>query len=139
MELEKKIVYYILKHQNDIHPFRLSRILLLFEMEYARKYGEKPTNFVYRLQPYTFFIENFTKFIEETPLIEKVKITDDKGIPIKGFLRLTSQEVDDSLPVEMREILDRIIEETSKLDDQELNRLIVDSSDYKKLYELYGD
>ncbi len=139
MELEKKIVYYILKRQNEIHPFRLSRILLLFEMEYTRKYGEKPTDFVYRLQPYTFYIENFTKFIEETPYIEKVKIVDDKGIPIKGFLKLTNRKVNAEIPVEMREMLDRLIDETSKLDDQELNRFIVDSNDYRELYELYGD
>lgn len=139
MDLEKRIVYYILKHQNEIHPFRLSRILLLFEMEYAKKYGEKPTSFVYRLQPYTFFIEDFTKFIEETPFIEKIKITDEKGIPVKGFLRLINQNVDGRIPIEMQEILDGILSETSKLDDQELNRIIVGSVDYKNLYELYGD
>jgi len=39
----------------------------------------------------------------------------------------------------VREMLDRLIDETSKLDDQELNRFIVDSNDYRELYELYGD
>jgi hypothetical protein len=137
MELEKNLIYYILKKQNDLHPFRISRILLLFELEYSEKFGKKPTSFVYRLHPSAFYIENFTTFFESMPYIQKVKIKDEKGTPIKGFLRLTSPEISVEIPEEMASILDRIIEQTRKLSDHELNRLVVESEKYKKLGQVY--
>ena len=139
MELEKALILYILKRQNDIHPFRISRILLLFEIEYSNKFGEKPTNFVYRLQPYTFYIEGFTNFIESIPEIEKIREVDDKGIPVRGYLHLKNPEIQVDLPKEMTEILDNILKMTSDWDDQKLNQYVVATEDYQKLYEEFGD
>ncbi len=139
MELEKALILYILKRQNDIHPFRISRILLLFEMEYSNKFGEKPTNFVYRLQPYTFYIEDFTNFIESIPEIEKIREVDDKGIPVRGYLHLKNPEIQVDLPKEVTEILDNILKMTSDWDEQKLNQYVVATEDYQKLYEEFGD
>ncbi len=138
MELEKEVVYYILSRKNDIHPFRLSRLLLLFEIEYSKKYGEKPLEFVYRLQPAAFYIEDFGNFLESLDGVSKVKVTDENGIPVKGFIHL-EKPVKTNIPDHVRRLLDRILEETDSLDDQELNRLIVNSEDYRSLYEEFGE
>ena len=138
MELERKLIYYILKKQNDLHPFRISRILLLFEMEYIRKFGRKPTKFVYKLHPSAFYIENFPRLIESMPFIRKVKIKDEEGKPVKGFLRLENMKVEPELDAEMVQILDKIIEKTRDLSDHELNSLVVQSDFYKNLPETFG-
>ncbi len=138
MELEKQVVYYILKRKNDIHPFRLSRLLLLFEIEYSRRYGDKPLNFVYRLQPAAFYIEDFGSFLDDLEGVEKVKVTDEKGIPVRSYIHL-KMPVSVQLPDDIRSLIDRIIEETDSMDDQELNRMVVNSEAYKELYEMFGD
>ena len=139
MELEKSLILYILKRQNDLHPFRISRILILFEIEYANKFGEKPTGFVYRLQPYTFYIEDFTKFIENIPEIEKIREVDEKGLPVRGYLHLKNPDINVEIPREMIEILDRVLDMTANWDDQKLNQYVVSREDYQKLYEEFGD
>lgn len=134
MELEEKLIYYILEKVPDQHPFRLSRYLLLLELEYQKRFGERLTNFEYRLSPRVFQIEGFPQFLESLKKIEKRVQKDEKGIPIRGYFTLT-ERVGVELSREIKGILDPILEETGKLSDHELNLKVVEREDYKGLIE----
>jgi len=138
MKLEEKLTYYIMRRIKKAHPFRISRILLLLDLEYMAKKGRKLTDFSYRLFPYGFFIEDFPAFLESLPGIEKKVITDEAGRPVKGYFELVDEK-EVELEPEIREILDPILERCVDLDDDQLNSLVVEREDYKKLLGASGE
>ena len=138
MKLEEKLTYYIMRRIKKAHPFRISRILLLLDLEHMAKKGRKLTDFSYRLFPYGFFIEDFPAFLESLPGIEKKVITDEAGRPVKGYFELVDEK-EVELEPEIREILDPILERCVDLDDDQLNSLVVEREDYKKLLGASGE
>ena len=128
MSLEEKVVKYILTKQNDLSPFRLSRILILSELEYVKKYGRKPLEFYYAVYPTAFYIEGFAEFLQNLSDVEKV-IVEENGKK-RGYFHL-KQPCNCDLPEDLKEIIDTTLATVKPLSDEELNKMVVEREDYK--------
>lgn len=131
-DLDKEIVLYLLGRLKEAHPFTLSRLLLLLDLEQLKAHGRRVTQFRYVFMPVGFYIDGFPPFLESLASVEKVVVKDEEGRPIRGFFRII-QEGNPELPPELRRDIDRVVEEAGQLDDQELNKLAVERDEYQKL------
>ena len=127
------IVRYVLSSMKKATTFRLSRTLLLLDMEWEKKHGNQRTSLRYGLFPPAFYVEEFPAMLLEMEDVEKVIETDGNDVE-KGLFIFHGKapNIDD----ETRALLNSIIEKTSKMDDHSLNMLVVNSNSYlKKLKE----
>ena len=132
--LERRLVRAILHRTGPQHPFRLSRYLLWLDLEYARKHGSKLTSFEYVLGPSVFYIEDFPAFLESIPGVVRITQTTPDGLT-RGAFALEVDEYDRSLPPEVETLLEEILSEATKLNDDELNKAVVERLDYRALVE----
>lgn len=123
-------VKYILSKEGCIHPFRLSRILALAEIEYYKEKGARLTDAVYVMGPGVFYIEGLKETLEDDECFEKRRGDPQKGV--KGCVRLIC-EWNPVLPKEAVEYLDRAIDKARGMDDMELNNLVVTSEVFQKI------
>ncbi|RKY99463.1 MAG: hypothetical protein DRQ10_06140 [Candidatus Hydrothermota bacterium] len=137
MKIEREIILKILKEVPDQHPFRLSRYMFLIDVEFQRRYGRKLTEFFYRLYPEAFYIEGFPQFLESIDEIEKQVETDEQGNPKRGYFRLV-KDVTPQLPDDVRKVVDFVIGKYGQLNDMELNRVVVNLPEYKRLLKKAG-
>ncbi len=128
MSLEEKVVKYILTRQNDLSPFRLSRILILSELEYVKKHGKKPLEFYYVIYPSAFYIEGFSEFLQDIEDLEKV--IEEKDSKKRGYFHL-KKPCSCEIPEDLKEIIDNILTTTKDLSDEDLNRMVVEREDYR--------
>ena len=126
--LEEKVVKYILTKNNDLSPFRLSRILILSELEYLRRYGEKPLAFYYVIYPSAFYIDGFADFLSKIDGLEKVVVEEDGKK--RGYFHLHSP-CDCELAENLKSVIDEVMDKVKGLSDQELNDLVIKREDYK--------
>ena len=132
--LERRLIRAILHVTGPQHPFRLSRYLLWLDLEHARRHGSKLTGFEYVLGPSVFYIEDFPAFLESTPGVVRITQTTSDGLT-RGAFALESDEHDRSLPPEVETLLEEILAEATKLNDDELNKAVVERLDYKALVD----
>jgi len=125
MMYEKDIVVYLLRECNGLHPFHISRIIALLDMEYIKKRGRKLTEIDYKKSEYGLYSERLPKIIEELP-VEKVKAQP------YGYLVL-KEEVPINLPKEIVDTINNILDEVCDLSDTELNMKVLNSPYYKDL------
>ncbi len=118
-------IAYITWKLGCIHPFRISRILVLANWKMLEK-GRKPVT-RFRVQGFEagFYIEDMKEIIEED---ECFKINEEKKC-IEYNCRLPE------IPGEVAEVFDRVLEETRNLGDRDLNRLVIGDPRYKELLE----
>jgi hypothetical protein len=131
-ELDENIVLYLLGKLKEAHPFVISRLLLLLDLEHLKETGKRATGFKYVFLPGGFYIDGLPPLLESLPGVEKVVIEDEQGRPVRGFFRLKG-EASPKLPGTIAGILDRLIEDTKGLEDQELNQLVLGREEYRKL------
>ncbi len=129
-------IKYILSKEGCVHPFRLSRILALAEIEYYKDKGSRLTDATYVMGPGVFYIEGFKEIVESDPCLEKKKGDPQKGT--KGCIHIVCGETP-RLPGEAAGYLDRAIEKARGLDDLELNSLVVNNENFKKLAKKEGE
>ena len=133
-DLDKEIVLYLLGRLKEAHPFTLSRLLLLLDLEQLNAHGHRVTSFKYVFMPFGFYIDGFPPFLESLAGVEKVVVKDEEGRPIRGFFRIT-QQGNPELSPELRRDIDRVVEKAGQLGDQELNKLAVERNEYQKLLD----
>ena len=124
---EREIISYIFYKSNCIHPFRVSRILLLAEWKFQEKYGKRLTNIKYIAEPYGFYSDDISVIIKE---LESTGIIIKKGEKKKCY-EYIGKEI--RIPEYIKVILDDIIESTKSLSDTQLNRLVINNPKYKVL------
>ena len=132
--MEREITLYLLGRLKEAHPFRLSRLLLLLDLEQLKGHGRRVTRFKYVFMPSGFYIEGFPGFLESLPGVERVIVRDEEGRPVRGFFRLR-RGLEPALPAELRQAIDELVERTASLGDQELNRSITEREEYHKLLD----
>ncbi len=130
MRSTEDIIRYLLSKTGGMSTFRLSRTLLLFDLEWNRVKGGKKTGIHYVLYPSAFYIEEFPDLLENMGDVEKVIIENEGGK--KGIFRL-KEEREVKISEDVREMLDRILSEIEGMDDHSLNQYVVSREDYKKL------
>ncbi|AGB04143.1 hypothetical protein AciM339_0246 [Aciduliprofundum sp. MAR08-339] len=123
--IEKDIIAYLLKECGGLHPFHLSRIIALLDMEYLKEKGKKLTTLDYQKSQYGIYSEKLPKLIEELP-VEKVKAQP------YGYLVL-KEDVPLNLPDDVREKIEKVLDEVCDLSDSELNAKVLTSPYYEKL------
>jgi hydroxypyruvate isomerase len=126
----KNLIGYMLSKLGCTHPFRLSRLLALTEIESIKRTGERLTSLKYVEGPGTFYIEGLKELFDD-PCFRKREGDPSRGI--KGCVEYTCDPP--RLPPEVEEIVDTIIEKYSKMDDLELNNIVMSSSLFKRLVE----
>ncbi len=124
----RDVVAYMLQRLGCTHPFRLSRLLALAEMEALERLGRRLTDLRYVPGPGTFYIEGFKESLDEE-CFHKREGDPQRGV--RGCLEYTCEPP--SISEEERSIIDSVIERYSKLSDEELNRMVVEDPRFRKL------
>ena len=126
------IIAYALSKLGMTSTFRLSRTLLLLDLQWEKEHGKMRTGLHYGLFPPAFYIEEFPDLLLNMDGVEKVMEKDDSGTE-KGYFVFhgDAPEIDE----ETKALLDSIIEETKALDDHALNMRIVNSEEYRRALE----
>ncbi len=121
-------IAYIAWKLGCVHPFRISRILVLANWKALEELGNIITRF--RVQGFEagFFVEGVKEIIEEDRCF---KINEEK----KCIEYLCEPP---KIPIETKEIINKIVDETKNLSDRELNRLVIRDSRYRELLEKGG-
>ncbi len=127
--MEKEIVAYVLARAGCTHPFRVSRYLALAEMEWLERRGERLTKLKYVAGPGVFFIEGIKEMIENDHCF--IKHEGDPSTGRKGCIEYVCEPP--SLPEDVQEVVDGVIQKYSGIEDMELNRLVVEDPRFKKL------
>ncbi len=122
---ERDIIIYLLKDCNGLHPFYISRIAALLDIQYLEERGKKLTDFDYHKMPYGFYSEKIPEILNQLP-VEKVKSE-------SGSYLILTEDVPFNLPDEVREKIDAILDKICDLSDDEINKLVVQSPYYDKL------
>lgn len=123
--IEKDLIVYLLKECGGLHPFHISRIIALLDIEYLRERGKKLTSLDYQKTQYGIYSEKLPKIIEELP-VEKVKAQP------YGYLIL-KEDVPVNLPEDVKEKIEKVLDEVCNLNDSELNAKVINSPYYEKL------
>lgn len=123
----KEIVAYVMWKLGCTHPFRISRLLLLAEYSYRETYGKAlAEDLTYRGADFGFYIEELPRIIEEyekSGCIER----DER----RRCLKFTCNPP--SLSGVEKKLLDKIIDETRKLEDKQLNKLVLHHPLYSEI------
>lgn len=123
----KEIVAYVMWKLGCAHPFRISRLLLLAEYSYRETYGKAfAEDLTYRGAGFGFYIEELPGIIgeyEKSGCVER-----DKQ---RRCLKFTCSPP--PLPEAEKKLLDKIIDETRKLEDRQLNQLVLRNPLYSEI------
>jgi hydroxypyruvate isomerase len=125
--LLEKAVRYIAYKLQCVHPFVVSRVLVLVNWKMIEKTGSPVVKMKVEGFEAGFYIPEFKKYFE-TECFQK-----DEH---KKCCRYICGEPD--LPQEIKKVIDEVIEEVRELDEQELNRRVIGDPRYKKLLEAGG-
>mgnify|MGYP000521755836 CR=1 FL=1 len=133
MAVEQDIVEYIAFRSKGISPFRMSRILLLLKWLLEERKVNVKLNFTFKALPYGFYVKEIPKIVENDLCLsrEKVKLVEGK---VTGIIRYVCRDPP-KLNSVIKELLDTILNETSRLSDLELNRLVIKDVRYSKMVE----
>jgi hydroxypyruvate isomerase len=124
----KNLVWYMLSKLGCTHPFKLSRLLALAEIESIKRTGKRLTCLKYVEGPGTFYIEGLKELFDD-PCFRK-----REGDPSKGVRGCVEYICDPPrIPSEAEEIVNAIIERYSGVGDLELNSIVVNDSLFKRL------
>lgn len=118
-----ELLRYIWSRLGCSHPFRVSRIAALVELEWMSGKGERLTNLKYVAGPGTFYIEGVSELIGNDPCFEKRE--EERCIAYRCE--------PPRLPRDVEELVERVIAETRGLDDLELNKRVTSHPLYPKL------
>ncbi len=118
-----KLVGYIVSKAGCLHPFRISRILVLANWKALEKLGRPLASF--RIDGFEagFYIPGFKEALEED---ECFRTSEEKKC-----VEYICQPP--SLGEKVESMVDSIIQEVSGLNDSELNKLIVRDKRYREL------
>jgi hydroxypyruvate isomerase len=123
-----RIVRYIVWRAGCIHPFRISRILVLAGWKALERLGRPPARIPVEGFEAGFYIPGLKEAIEA-----------DKCLRINEEKRCIEYVCEPpSLDEELRSLVDQVVEETRSLGDQELNRLVIRDPRYRRLLEKGG-
>ena len=129
LDLGEKIVRYIFSRLGCVHPFRISRLILLAEWLYNDRYESKlSTGFTYVAKAFGFYVEELPKIVDK---LDKfgciVKVKEKKN---KCFLyKCDVPTLDNSVS----EVVDTVLNRFGSLSDKELNNAVVKDDRYKML------
>ncbi len=121
--MSSEVVAYLMYRLGCSHPFRISRVLLLAEWDSKERLGRRLTDFHYVMEEFGFYVEELKDIIDD--FIERgcaEKVEEEKCIKY-----LCGEP---SLPEDVKEILDEVLRRVEKLDDRELNRLVIKDRRY---------
>ena len=133
MSIEESIVKYLFSRSGCIHPYRVSRLLLLAEWRYIEKYGKRLTSLTYKALPFAMYVEELPDIIDKDPCLEKKRLKKPDGSEY-GCVSYECPQPP-SLDERIKNIVDSVLNETEKLSDQELNKLVIKNPNYRKLLE----
>jgi len=124
----RDIIAYVTWKLGCVHPFRISRILVLANWKAVEEKNKVLVGF--RVQGFEagFYVEGVKEIIEEDKCF---RINEEK----KCIEYICEQP---RIPVEAEETINRVIEETRSLSDRELNRLVIRDPRYRELLEKGG-
>ncbi len=122
---DRDYVTYVMSRLGCVHPFRISRILLLADWLSMERRGRRLTNLTYVKEEFGFYIEELTGIIEEMQ---------EEGCVVKREERKCLEYMceEPEIPEEDREILEEVISEVKDLDDRELNRRVLSDPRYRE-------
>ncbi len=123
------LVAYVLSKTGCIHPFRLSRILALAEIEWLKKKGERLSDITYVKGPGTFYIEELKEAVENDPCFEKKM--GDPSTGRKGCVEYKCKEP--SLPADIKSFIDEILERTKNMEDFQINNIVMNDELFQKI------
>lgn len=123
---EKEIIAYMLKECGGLHPYYVSRIAALLDMEFLKEKGKKLTEFDYQKMQYGFYSNKIPEMINS---LDVEKVEDENG----KYLKLKNENIDIDLPEEIKSKINKILDEICELSDDEINRKVIDSPYYEKL------
>ena len=119
----EQAVAYLLSKSGCMHPFRISRILVLAYWRGAEELGREMT---VRGESFGFYVEEIPRVVENM-IARGCAEKNEEG----RCVRYKCEEP--QLPEGVKEVLDSVYEETKNVSDIELNRLVVRDPRYKKL------
>ncbi len=122
-----KLIRYISYKLGCIHPFWASRLLVLANWRNIEEKGKPIVGFKVGGFEAGFYIENFKDYLEN----QCYKKNEEKKC-----LEYLCDEPD--LPEDVKNLIDRLIEETRDMDDTEINRLVIRDPRYRELLEKGG-
>ncbi len=122
---EEDIIKYLLKVCEGLHPFYISRIAALLDMEYIKERGNKLTDFDYQKMQYGFYSTKLPAMIEKIG-VEKVQSENGNYVKLKG-------DVEIHLPDEIKARIERILDEVCNMSEDELNKKVLTSPYYSQL------
>lgn len=125
----RDIIAYILSRAGCTHPFRVSRLLALAEMEWLERTGKRLTDLKYVRGPGVFFIEGLKEIIEGDPCFQIHE--GDTSTGRRGCVEYTCKEPD--LPQDVKAVIDEVIQRFSGVGDMELNDLVVNDPRFRAL------
>ncbi len=125
MDRDREYVAYVMSRLGCVHPFRISRILLLADWLSMERRGRRLTDLTYVKEEFGFYVEELTGIMEELQ---------EGGCAVKReerkCLEYTCSEPE--IPEEDRKILEEVISEVRDLDDRELNRRVLSDPRYRE-------
>ena len=125
----RELLTYILSRVGCVHPFRLSRLALLAELEWMRERGERLSDLVYVAGPGTFYVEGLKEMVEGDECFERREGDPARGVPGCIAYRCSPP----SLPEDVKVLVDRVLGEASGLDDQALNERVLSHPLYERV------
>ena len=118
---------YVLWKAGCLHPFRISRIMMLADWKYEERYGERLTEFKYLGTDFGFYVDGLPELLEDTKCIRRKKFMTPEGE--KGCLEYICGGEPEC---EGKDVLNEVIEGTREMSDVELNRLVIRDPRYRK-------
>ncbi len=132
---EDALILYLFKKCGNMHPFRLSRIIALVDIEYIARKGYKLTELDYQKTPVAFYSDALSKVIQKLlnlGFLKKIPPANGKpGYLSLNITDLTTFEI--KIPEDTEKLLDEILSKTCKMDNDALNALVVSSPHYADL------
>ena len=127
LDVGEKIVRYLLSKLGCIHPFRISRLVLLVEWSYKDKYGSNlSTGFTYIAESFGFYVDELPKVMDKLSKVGCV-VKDENN---KCFLyKCDVPKLDENIS----KIVDDVVDKFTSLSDKELNDIIVNDKRYRML------
>lgn len=114
---------YIVAKARCIHPFRISRVLVLANWKAMEKHRDILAEFKIQGFEAGFFIEGLKELLNK----DRCFHVNEKQRCVEYVCNIPS------LSELYREIIDEILEETNRLDDKELNGLVIRDKRYHEL------
>jgi len=122
---------YLLSRLGCVHPFTLSRALLLAELRWFEARGERLTDLRYVAAPGTFYIEGFKEIIEGDECFSKREGDPSKGVEGCIEYRCEPPRLDE----EVARLLDEVAEAAKKMDRMRLHNLVLSHPLYDRIVE----